>query len=239
MFNKKSKPQSVVGFIVDQIEHAIMEQGLEPGDKLPSSRELQKMLGTSHGTLREALRILEQKGLTESRLGRSGGIYVRAVSSDQVSESLGLLIRQKQVSQEHLFVFRCTLEVSAASLASVNPDKSDIQRLKKLQGKAGVLLRKGLSAWAAFFEIENQLHQLLARMTHNLLFESVLLTVYNNYPNYNHNRIPFDVNNMETIFDEWEQLIQAIENKRPDTAGMVMTRHIHLFFPPGMGQDSK
>ncbi len=234
MFKKRPYKKSAVSYIVEQIEQAIIEQGLQPGDKLPPSRELQQLLGSSQGTLREALRILEQKGLIESRLGRSGGIYVKAVSSEQISESLGLLIRQKQVSQEHLFVFRCTLEVSAASLASVSPDKNDIQQLKKLQKKAGIHLKKGISAWEAFYEVENQLHQQLARMTHNPLFESVLLTVYNNYPNYNHDLIPSDIHNMKNTYNDWEQLIQAIEKKRPDTAGMVMTRHIHLFLPPGM-----
>lgn len=233
MFIKKPETQSTVDFIVEQIESAIIEQGLKPGDKLPPSRELQKMIGASQGTLREALRVLEQKGLVEARLGRSGGLYVRAVTSDQVSESLGLLIRQKQVSLEHLAVFRSTLEVSAASLAAIQAGKRDISKLKKLLSEAEKHLAKGVEGWEKFYKVEDKMHQALAVMTKNPLFESVLITVYRNNPGYNFELIPTSDNNMKDTLHDWRQIIEAIEQKRPDKAGWVMTRHIQRFLPSG------
>ena len=231
MFRKKPEKESVVEFIVGQIENAIIERELKPGDKLPPSRELQKMLGTSQGTLREALRILEQKGLLEARLGRSGGLYVKAVTSDKISESLALLIRQKQISAEHVSVFRSTLEVSAASLAAIMADASDTAALKKLLNEAEAHLKAGIDSYDAFYEVEDRMHAALATMTQNPLFESVLITVYKNLPGYNKELIPPQVKNMKDSFDDWVQLIQSIENRRPDKAGWIMTRHIQRFLP--------
>jgi GntR family transcriptional repressor for pyruvate dehydrogenase complex len=216
---------------VDQIEEAVIEHGLNPGDKLPTSRELQGLVGTSQGTLREALRILQQKGLIEARPGRTGGLYVKAVSSDQMSESLGLLIRQKQISLKHLFVFRSTLEVSAASLAAIKAENEDIEPLKKLIAEAEKYLTEGLRSWRKFYEVEDRMHRALARMTKNPLFESVLITVYQNCPEYNSQLVPPKTENMRDSFQDWCQILESLERKKPEKASGVMTKHIQRFLP--------
>lgn len=228
-----SRPANVnlVGSIVEQIETVIIEQKLNPGDKLPPSRELQKLLGTSQGTLREAIGVLKQKGLVEPKAGRKGGLYVRAVSSDAIGESLSLLIRQRQVSLKHLAVFRSSLEVSAASLATIEAKKKDISHLNVLMKNAKVHLAKGISEWNAFYKVEDQMHHLLARMTKNPLFESVLITVYRNNPGYNSELIPVALENMEDTYADWLEMIDAIKNRRPDKAGWIMTKHIQRFLP--------
>ncbi|MCK7504178.1 MAG: GntR family transcriptional regulator [Desulfobacterales bacterium] len=93
-----AKPTKVFQEVVAQIEEAILAGRIETGQTLPSERELKEMFQISRGTLREALRVLEQKGLIEIRLGVGGGSVVRAVDAGRVSESLGLLIRSQKVS---------------------------------------------------------------------------------------------------------------------------------------------
>jgi len=233
LFEKKPNVKSVVSFIVEQIEKAIMEKGLQPGDKLPPSRELQVLLGSSQGTLREALRVLEQKGLIGSKPGRNGGIYVKAVTSDRIGDSLGLLIRQKQVSQEDLSVFRSSLEVTAASLAAINAGKKEVVRLKKLKARAEAIIKQGIEGWQEFYRIEDQMHQQLAGMTGNPLFETVLTAVYKNYPNYNHELIPREARNMVESLQDWDEIVESVETGRPDKASWAMTRHIHRWLPLG------
>ena len=128
------------------------------------------MLGTSQGALREALRILEQKGLVEARLGRNGGLYVRNVTSAQIRESLGLMIRQKQISMEHLVVFRNNLEVSAASLAVIKAGPEEIDAFKKLLDEAAKHVADGVRGWTRFYQIEDRMHRTLASTTGNPLF---------------------------------------------------------------------
>jgi DNA-binding FadR family transcriptional regulator len=193
-------------------------------------------MGTSQGTLREALRILAQKGLIEAKLGRSGGLYVKAVSSNQISESLGLLIRQEQISLEHLFVFRSTLEVSAASLAAMNAKEEDIEHLRKLMTDSKKCLKSGVKSWKRFYKLEDRMHRTLARMTENPLFESVLITVYENCPGYNYQLVPSKSQHMKDTHEDWCQLIEAIEDSRPDKAGWIMTRHIQRFLPSKSGE---
>lgn len=59
-----------------RLRRFIAEQGLQPGDKLPSEGELAAVLGGSRVVARKALHSLEALGVLESRVGI--GWYVRA-----------------------------------------------------------------------------------------------------------------------------------------------------------------
>ncbi|MBW2677983.1 MAG: FadR family transcriptional regulator, partial [Deltaproteobacteria bacterium] len=117
--------------IVDQIQEAILEGRLQTGDILPSERDLKEMFNTSRGTLREALRVLEQKGLIEIKLGVGGGSVVKEVSVDKISESLALLIRTQRVSLNHLAEFREAVEGIIAAQAAERATPADIKQLKE------------------------------------------------------------------------------------------------------------
>lgn len=48
---------------------------LQPGQRLPSERELVKLLGTGRNSLREAMKVLEAMGILDIRHG--SGIFLR------------------------------------------------------------------------------------------------------------------------------------------------------------------
>ena len=127
-----AKQTKVFQDVVEQIQEAIFDGRLETGQTLPAERELKTMFNISRGTLREALRVLEQKGLIEIKLGVGGGSVVKTVDTEQVSESLGLLIRSQKVSLNHLAQFREDVEGIIASHAAKKHTKKDIQTLHLL-----------------------------------------------------------------------------------------------------------
>ena len=118
--------------VVEQIQEAIIDGQLKVGDRLPAERDLKEMLQTTRSTLREALRVLEQKGLIEIKLGMGGGAVVKKVTSDLVAESLDLLIRSNQVSLQHIAEFRERVEGDVVRLATSRLKTSDIDALEKL-----------------------------------------------------------------------------------------------------------
>ena len=83
-----AKQTKVFQDVVEQIQEAIFDGRLKTGETLPAERELKTMFNVSRGTLREALRVLEQKGLIGIRLGVGGGAFVKDASYDNVSQSL-------------------------------------------------------------------------------------------------------------------------------------------------------
>ena len=210
---------------MEQIENTIVNHDLSPGDKLPPSRELQDMLGVSQGTLREALRILEQKGLVEIKPGRSGGLFVKAASLDKVNESLVLLIRQKQISIEDLIGFRKALEVSAAAWAAAKAEQKDVNRLKTLLGNLEKAITHGVEGFDQFYKVEDKLHRAMVRTARNPLIESVLTAVYDNHPGYNLDIAVRSLDFMKLTLADWKRLVNAISNGDTDDAGWAMTDH--------------
>jgi len=68
------KPRRQYRQVADQILSLIATQGLQPGARLPSERDLAELLSVSRPSLREALIALEVEGHVEIRMG--SGIYV-------------------------------------------------------------------------------------------------------------------------------------------------------------------
>jgi GntR family transcriptional repressor for pyruvate dehydrogenase complex len=66
--------------VIEQIMNLIKNDKLKPGDKLPPERELAEKFSISRGSLREAFRVLESKGLIKSKPG--GGRFIREIKKD-------------------------------------------------------------------------------------------------------------------------------------------------------------
>ena len=103
---KKTTQQRIFEDLVAQIEGAILDGRLKTGDRLPAQRDLVDMFQTSRGPLREALRVLEQKGLLEIKRGVRGGAVVKQPGMAPVAESLGLLVRHREITLAELSEFR-------------------------------------------------------------------------------------------------------------------------------------
>ena len=55
--------------VADRLQHLIVAESLKLGDQLPGERELAKRLGVSRTVVREALRVLADRGLLKVKQG--------------------------------------------------------------------------------------------------------------------------------------------------------------------------
>ncbi|MBW2633924.1 MAG: FadR family transcriptional regulator [Deltaproteobacteria bacterium] len=99
---KPIAPVRAYQVVINQLEETILSGRLTPGDKLPPERELIESLGTSRRTLREAFRVLEQKGLLEIKIGSKGGTFVADRIQERLSETLGMLMRTEKWTKSWL-----------------------------------------------------------------------------------------------------------------------------------------
>src|SRR5215831_13281821 len=103
--------------VAKQIERLILKK-LQPGDKLPSERELAETLGVSRSSIRDAIRSLELLGLVEPRQG--AGTVVREISASTIMNPLAALLRHKLELVGELLDFRKMLEPPLAARAATH-----------------------------------------------------------------------------------------------------------------------
>ena len=224
-----AKQTKVFQDVVEQIQEAILDGRLNAGQTLPAERELKEMFSISRGTLREALRVLEQKGLIEIKLGVGGGSVVRAVDTDQISESLGLLIRSQKVSLHHLAQFREDVEGIVAAHAARNHAPADIQKLKDLLATAHAYINEGSSRRNAFIDIDKQVHLTMAKITGNPVYLSVLNSIHDNIHRYYDRFLSMEKPELEENYNDLCDLVDAIENGDVDLARKVAKQHVQRF----------
>jgi len=226
---QQAKQSKIFQNVVDQIQDAILQGRLKAGSKLPAERQLKELFKTSRGTLREALRVLEQKGLITIKTGVKGGAVVEALSTNQVSESLDLLIRYQRVSLRDLAEFREGVEGIVAGLAVERVKGKDIQYLKKLLADARTLLDEGASGWDAFLMVDNQLHMMLAHIAGNPIYESVLQTIYDNIHRYFDQFLPREEGLLRENYRDLCEIVEAVENGQAAQAHLLVQNHVYRF----------
>lgn len=92
--NSEAASQKVYIEIVKKIRKMIDEDGLKPGDKIPSERELSERLQVGRSSVREALRAIELLGLIETRRGE--GTFLRDSRGNQMVQIISTFILQDQ-----------------------------------------------------------------------------------------------------------------------------------------------
>jgi GntR family transcriptional repressor for pyruvate dehydrogenase complex len=114
--------------IVDQIKELIAEGRIKPGDRLPPERELAELFQASRNSVRDAIRVLEQMGLIESRQGN--GTYVRTLSADELTEPLALCLLQSRTQMKELWEVRRIVEPALAESAAAHITEEELVELE-------------------------------------------------------------------------------------------------------------
>lgn len=226
---KQARQNRIFQDVIYQIEEAILQGKLRVGDKLPPERELKEMFKTSRGTLREALRVLEQKGLVMIKTGVNGGAIVQPVTPKHVSESLALLIRYQRIPLRDLAEFREGVEGIVAGLAAERAKGEDIEQLKKLLNEAKRHFKKGVSNWDEFIEVDNQIHMALAHIAGNPVYESVLQMVHDNINRYYNRFLAKDESIMKENYRDLCEIVRAVEEGKAEEARELVRDHVNRF----------
>lgn len=146
---------------LDQIVTAIRVGELRVGDRLPPERDLAAEMEVSRPTLREALKVLTDAGLVESRRGAGGGVFVR---SDELTGELltrGAELRVSQVSG--VLQARRLLEPRVAQLAAITGSEEDFEAMQEtIDAQIAAL-----GVRTRIIELDHRFHLVMARATKN------------------------------------------------------------------------
>jgi DNA-binding FadR family transcriptional regulator len=156
--------------VVGQVEEAILHGRLAPYDRLPSERELMREFEVGRSTVREALRVLQSKGLVRSRPGDPNGPLVLPFSTEPLRESMYALARVENLSLRELLQFRMIIEGSAARLAALHRTETHLAALEDAVDAMEAAISDGD---LAFTEADLAFHELVAEAADNKLLQIV------------------------------------------------------------------
>jgi DNA-binding FadR family transcriptional regulator len=226
---KKMKPLKSYQHVVEEIQTAICDGAIKEGDRLPPEMKLKEMFDTSRGTIREALRVLEQKGLIAVTTGVKGGATVQKANTNPMKDSVAILIRQQKVSLHHLAEFRKMMEGHISEQAAKIAGKEDIKILKNILAKARAHIKTKPSGWKKFHKMDARFHRVLAKIAGNPLIEANLATVHDNIQIYFHQYLPWSEALLKDNFKDLCDIVEAIEQKDPAGARQLAEDHVTRF----------
>lgn len=123
----------------------IRERGFEPGDKLPSERDLAALFGMSRSAVRESLIRLDTLRIVESR--PKSGVYLQPYGAQRSIEAMVLFtetntpLSAAEVAQS--VELRSVLESEAMRLACLRRTPDDLQALQKVLRDSEAAMKRG------------------------------------------------------------------------------------------------
>ncbi|MFT9819461.1 FadR/GntR family transcriptional regulator [Lysinibacillus sp. NPDC056185] len=210
--------------IVDQIREYFLNGELQPGEKLPTERELASRFNVSRTSVREALRKLEIKGIIEIKQG--SGSFIKAPDFHSLGEELSsTIIKTEKKLIYEMLELRQILEVECAFLASQRATSEDLERI----GKALEMMDRAKNDVELGIQADLSFHINIVLASHNSIFLQLFQTLSEHMQDTiratRRQRLKDPERTQETI-DEHKEIYLAIAAGDANQAKQLMEKHI-------------
>jgi DNA-binding FadR family transcriptional regulator len=144
--------------VVDRIRALVADGSYPIGERLPSEAVLGEALGVGRSTLREAMRVLSNRGIVDVRHGE-GTFVAKGALRETFEERLG------RAALRDLYEARLALELPLAELAATRRTARDIAAMRKALNERAIAAKTGNVT--AYGNADFQFHLAIARATKN------------------------------------------------------------------------
>jgi GntR family transcriptional repressor for pyruvate dehydrogenase complex len=216
---ERVKRTKVYAEVASQIYRLIEEGRLKPGDRLPPERDLADMFGVSRTSVRDAIRVLEMRGLVEPRHGE--GTVVQQVPIDAIVSPLAeTLVASKNLTAD-LFDMRKILEPPLARAAAMRASAEDLDALRQIVARQAERIQAGEIGIAE----DTAFHYRIATAAKNLVVLRVIDVVMD-LLRESRARSLQRRGRAERSLHGHRRILAAIQDRDPDAAAEAMRPHI-------------
>lgn len=211
---------SVVQLAEDEIKEYILSDKVSVGDKLPSEKEFCDNLGIGRGSVREALRLLQAKGMVEIVQGR--GAFVASKEENSV-ENLADWFRDNELVLKDFNEVRQAIEPLAVRLAV---ERSTEKEVKKLEANvAAFIAAKEQNQWDELAALDEKFHRTLVESSHNQLLIIINKEIEKKLRQFRDKTFQIEAN-IENCIPYHRAIAEAIRNKDVETAQKKLLEHL-------------
>jgi GntR family transcriptional repressor for pyruvate dehydrogenase complex len=210
--------QKTYELVADRLLGLISGGDLRPGDAVPAERELAQAYGVGRSSIREALRMLESKGVIHAA---GNGSFTVAAFGDTLNRSLDFLLSVDQADFRELFEVRHMLEAEAAALAAERHVEPDIAEM----ARQVAAMQAGLQSEADFIAADLRFHMAIAQATRNRLIVHLMHAIRSQLQRSlaSSFHVP---GSPEHAIEMHRLILDAIAAREPDEARRRMHEHV-------------
>lgn len=172
MSNSEGSGRNLYEEIADQLEREIISL-YAVGERLPSEQHLAERFAVSRTIMREAMKLLKERGLVDSRIG--SGAYITHPEAQHVSDMLTRIIKLQGISFHDIYDFRSIIEIAAIRRAVESVTDQELAEMEKLL----LLLRDRSLSIEARRVADFQFHLAIAKASRNPLLVLMVETLGN------------------------------------------------------------
>jgi len=209
--------------IMQKIEEVILNKKILPGEKLPTENEMCRMFGVSRTALREALQMLNARGLINIRKG--SGIYVNNYSSAHVIRPMSLFL-ELNLDRDyilHVMEVRKMFEPQIARLAANQRTAEDLQ---KIETSLVELEKCPANNYAEQGELDRDFHLAIANACRNPIIPVIVTPIFKLMPKIRslvYANIPTA---QSAAVDYHRKIFERIRSSDSDGAYQMMVAHL-------------
>jgi len=216
---------TVAEAVVTQIEQLIISGVLRSGQKLPSERELAELMDVSRPKIRDAIKVLEERGLLIVKHG--DGTFVGALTGTALSPAMiDLYSRHPSAFRDYL-EFRREVEGFAAYVAAQRATESDREIIRQLVARMEKAHSNPDPVEEA--EVDACLHTSVVDAAHNSVLSHMMTSIYELMRSgvfYNRSFLDAAAGARDDLLDQHRAIAQAVIAGDADKACAAAEAHL-------------
>ncbi|MGI6403709.1 MAG: FadR/GntR family transcriptional regulator [Oscillospiraceae bacterium] len=211
---------SITEQTVKSIQNFIKSSEYNPGDKLPSESIFSQKLQVGRSTVREALRILQAKGVIDIVHGKGAFVANAPPASRQSAVDW---FAENKIHLEDLMNVRLAIEQMSVKLAVYNVTEKSLEELQKIQDQFVVAVDSmNVAQMAALDEL---LHSKVCDISNNALLISILRQISEPMRTYRLNSFAIPENCHHAITHH-QAILDSLKARSMERALNAITEHI-------------
>ncbi|MFC3170083.1 MULTISPECIES: FadR/GntR family transcriptional regulator [Paracoccus] len=170
------RPERAAEAVARHIETLILEGSLAAGEALLPERDLALRLNVSRPTLRDGLKLLQDRGLLVGEKGR--GLRVAGLGRTAITDPLLALLAERPEVEDDYLDFRDVVESHAAGLAAARATPLDRDHVAAALERIEAAHAAAVPADEA--DADAALHQAIYEASHNLVLLQIMRALSGN-----------------------------------------------------------